>query len=131
MKEKTPTLRNRIVTLRMNANEFETLEKNRTKTTEKTNSAYLRKLALNMPVTVRTRNASVDDLRNELVRLRRELNSIGNNLNQAVHKLHTLKMIPEFRSWCRQHETTRQQISIQTEKIFLTLQKATDQWWQE
>jgi len=131
MKEKTLQLRERIVTLRMNANEFETLEKCRKKTTEKTNSAYLRKLALNQPVTIRTRNASVDDLRNELVQLRRELNSIGNNLNQVVHKLHTLKMIPEFRSWCQQYDTTRQQISIQTEKIFLTLQKATDQWWQE
>ena len=30
---------------------------------------------------------------------KKELNAIGNNFNQAVHKLHLLDKIPEFRVW--------------------------------
>lgn len=33
------------------------------------------------------------------MKLRNELNGIGNNINQAVKKLHTLHQVSEFRDW--------------------------------
>jgi hypothetical protein len=36
------------------------------------------------------RNASMDELMNELIKLRKDLNGLANNFNQMVHKLHTL-----------------------------------------
>jgi len=36
--------------------------------------------------------------------LKRELNGIGNNFNQAVHKLHLLDKIPEFRAWIQHYD---------------------------
>ncbi len=45
------------------------------------------------------RNKSLDDFMAEMIVLRKQLNAIGNNQNQAVKKLHTLHQIPEFRNW--------------------------------
>jgi hypothetical protein len=40
----------------------------------------------------------------EMMQLRTELNSIGNNFNQVVKKLHTLGQIAEFRNWIITYE---------------------------
>jgi hypothetical protein len=31
--------------------------------------------------------------------LRKELNAVGGNFNQAVHSLHTLHIVPEIQHW--------------------------------
>lgn len=85
--------------IRMNKTEHEKLLKLRKKTIEKNNSTYIRKMALAEPLTVLYRNQSIDDFLAEMLLLKRELQAIGNNFNQAVHKLHTLDKIPEFRKW--------------------------------
>ncbi|WP_026751872.1 hypothetical protein [Sediminibacterium sp. C3] len=123
-------IRNKIITLRINEDEFSTLVKNRQKTTEKTNSNYLRKLALHKAVTIKTRNTSMDELSAELILLRKEINHIGNNFNQAVHKLHTLDKIPEFRVWVTVYDKTRQDVQAVTEKLCNQIQKWSDQWLQ-
>lgn len=123
-------IRNKIITLRMNEDEISLLVKNRQKTTEKTNSNYLRKLALHKAVTIKTRNISIDELSAELILLRKEINHIGNNFNQAVHKLHTLDKIPEFRAWVTVYEKTRQDVLVVSEKLNRKIQKWSDQWLQ-
>lgn len=123
-------IRNKIITLRMNEDEFSTLVKNRQKTTEKTNSNYLRKLALHKAVTVKTRNTSMDELSAELILLRKEINHIGNNFNQAVHKLHTLDKIPEFRVWVTVYEKTRQDVQAVAVKLCTEIKKWSDKWLQ-
>ena len=123
-------IRNKIITLRINEDEFSTLVKNSQKTTEKTNSNYLRKLALHKAVTIKTRNTSMDELSAELILLRKEINHIGNNFNQAVHKLHTLDKIPEFRVWVTVYDKTRQDVQAVTEKLCNQIQKWSDQWLQ-
>ena len=100
----------------------------RQKTTEKTNSNYLRKLALHKPVTVKTRNVSIDELSGEIIRMRKEINYIGHNFNQAVHKLHTLEKIPEFRHWVQQYDQTRVQLKIMAEQTFTELIRRTQIW---
>jgi hypothetical protein len=128
MKKNEQLVRNKLVPIRMNEEEFKTLEQNRKKTTEKTNSNYLRKLALRKPLTALTRNASMDDFTMELVRLRKELNHIGVNFNQAVHKLHTLERIPEFRQWIISYEQTRTQIIRSVETIFTFIGERIEKW---
>ena len=114
MKKDTSAVRNKWVTVRMNKTEFELLEKFRRRTTEKTNSNYLRKLALNEPITKLTRNQSLDEATAAIIQLKKEINYIGHNLNQAVHKLHTLDKIAEFRAWAINYETTSEYIKSQT-----------------
>jgi uncharacterized protein YukE len=126
--EKERNIRNRWVNLRMTSQEFNQLEYNRKKTTERTNSEYIRKLALNLPITVRTRNASLDDFTEEMIQLRKQLSAIGHNVNQAVRKLHTLKMIPEFRQWIQNYEHTHQQIHATLNTLSSTIEKNNSQW---
>lgn len=121
--EKTRKLRDRWVNVRMNQEEYEKLETNRKKTTERNNSDYIRKIAFDQPVKILTRDASQDALTNEIIRLRKELNAVGQNLNQAVRKLHTLKMIPEFRNWIAEYELTRKKIAATAEIICTTITK--------
>jgi hypothetical protein len=99
MKKQESEVRNKMVVVRMYESEINQLTKFQQKTTEKDTSAYLRKLALKKPVTVKYRNERADDFLLDMLNLKKELNTIGNNFNQAVHKLHLLDKIPEFRVW--------------------------------
>lgn len=123
MEKKERKVRNHWVNVRMNEEEFTTLENNRKKTTERTNSNYLRKIATNEPVKMLMRNASQDDFTTEIIQLRKELNAIGQNFNQAVRKLHTLKMIPEFRTWIQTYEQTRREILSRADNICSSIEK--------
>lgn len=117
MKEKEHKIRDHWVNVRMTQKEFQQLEANRKKSTCRTNSDYLRQIATNQPVKILTRDASLDAFTAEIIFLRKELNALGQNFNQAVRKLHTLKMVPEFRSWIILYEKTRVDIVTHTESI--------------
>jgi argonaute-like protein implicated in RNA metabolism and viral defense len=77
------------VWLRFYPDEFEKLSESEKKTTCSDLSDYLRRVLLNKPITGYIRNKSLDEFTEEMMLLRKELNHIGNNFNQAVKKLHT------------------------------------------
>jgi len=131
MKKDTSAVRNKWVTVRMNKTEFELLEKFRRRTTEKTNSNYLRKLALHEPITKLSRNQSLDEATAAIIQLKKEINYIGHNLNQAVHKLHTLDKIAEFRAWAMQFDATHEHIKTQTTNLLIHAYKILSQWSQK
>lgn len=91
--------RTRIIGLRLTSKEYELIEKKFRQSTANKLSEFVRHVLFNKPITVYQRNQSLDDFMAEMIRLRNELNSLGNNFNQAVKKLHTLQQIPEFKSW--------------------------------
>ena len=115
----------------MNTAEYQQLEKNWKKSTEKSNSNYLRKLALHEPITVLIRNQSIDDLTEAMIGIKKEINFIGHNLNQVVHKLHALDRIPEFRTWAIQYEITRERIQAEITKLLLHCHQMLSQWSQK
>jgi len=123
-------LKTRKVTVRFTQKEYTKLEAKFRKTTSPQLSHYVRNVILEKPVTVKYRNESLDVLMEELIILKQELNAIGNNFNQAVKKLHILKMIPEFRNWIVGNEMINQQIKIQTEKIEQQVDQLSDKWLQ-
>lgn len=131
MRKQANEVRKKMVVLRMNTAEFEQLEKFRNQTTERNTSNYLRKLALQKPVTVKYRNQSADDFLKEMLLLKKELNAIGNNFNQAVHKLHLLDKIPEFRFWVTHYEGLQQAVANKVEEIKLKVAKLYEQWSQK
>lgn len=128
MKKEATAVRNKMIVVRMNEAEFTTFTGLQKKTTEKYASNYIRKLLLQQPVTVLHRNASADDFLKEMVLLRKELNAIGNNYNQAVKKLHTLDKIPEFRLWLQQHEALKQLFFNKVDEIKKHIGLVHEQW---
>lgn len=131
MKKEDSIVRNRIIQARMNDDEFGRFQTHRKKSGEKKDSTYLRKVALHEPVTILYRNGSADDFLLESIRLKRELNAIGNNFNQAVHKLHILDRIPEFRNWIAENEKTRDRFMVKVDEILTRLYEIHKKWSQE
>ena len=62
-----------------------------------------------------------DDFLISMSELKRELNGIGNNFNQAVHKLHLLDKIPEFRVWVQQYDGVQKLLTVKIEEIKLRM----------
>jgi len=131
MKKSENEVRSKMVVVRMNEAEINQLTKLQQKTTEKDTSSYLRKVALQKPITVKYRNESADDFLLDMLNLKKELNAIGNNFNQAVHKLHILDKIPEFRAWVQQYDGLQKVLIGKVEEIKLRMNQLYEQWLQK
>ena len=131
MKKQENEVRNKMVVVRMNNTEYEKVENLRKKTTERYLSSYVRKLSLEKPVTIKYRNQSADDFLKEMLGLKKELNGIGNNFNQAVHKLHLLDKIPEFRVWVNQYDGLQKSLVSKVEEIKLKVSQLYEEWLQK
>jgi hypothetical protein len=66
----------------------------------------------------------------EMILLRNELSSIGNNFNQAVKKLHTLDQITEFKNWIITYEVEKKILFNKVEEIKNRINKIADEWLQ-
>jgi hypothetical protein len=122
--------RTRIVGLRFTPEEFKKIECKWKASTCRKLSDYIRKHLSNKPVTTYYRNQSLDEFVLEIIALRRELNALGNNFNQAVKKLHTLQQIPEFKAWIISHELEKKNLFNKVEEIKNHFQKISEKWLQ-
>lgn len=66
----------------------------------------------------------------EMMLLRNELNSVGNNFNQAVKKLNSLQQIAEFRSWIITYELEKKTLLNKVDEIKNRINKIADEWLQ-
>lgn len=131
MKKEASEVRNIFVKVRMNKQELEEVKKNQLKTTEQNLSNYIRKVSMQKPVIVKYRNQSADDFLKDMLLLKKELSAVGNNFNQAVHKLHLLDKIPEFRSWILQYDAMQKSLVAKVEEIKLRMNQLYEQWLQK
>jgi hypothetical protein len=129
MKEKEEN-KSRIIGLRLSPKEYAQVQKKSQKSTPYKLSEYVRRRLFEKPFTVYHRNQSLDELMVELIELRKEMNGIGNNFNQAVKKLHTLSQIPEFRSWLLTWELDQKILFGKVEEIRKMIDKISDVWLQ-
>jgi len=130
MMERENSNRTRKITLRLTTEEYAKIEQKYKASTCRKLSDYLRRQLLDKSITITYRNESFDDFTEETTLLRKELNAIGNNLNQAVKKLHTLQQIPEFRVWIISFEIDKKIINDKIESIKNHTSKITDKWLQ-
>lgn len=128
--EQANTNRTRIIGLRLTPKEYEQIEKKYKASTCRKLSDYVRRSIFEKPIVTTYRNQSLDDSMTEMMRLRNELNSIGNNFNQAVKKLYTLHQITEFTSWLTAYETEKNTLLIKVEEIKNHIEKIGEKWLQ-
>ena len=131
MKKKDEDVRSIIVKIRMNDAEKKLLQKLRKESIERNLSNYARKVLLQKPVIITHHNQSADDFLKDMIALKKELNAIGNNFNQAVKKLHTLDKIPQFREWVAGYDSTRKTLLSYTEMINDRVAQLYEQWSQK
>lgn len=128
--EEKKTGRKRTIGLRLTSDEYGLLEKNWKRSTIRKLSEYVRRILFGKAVTVYTRNQSLDELVAELVLLRKELNAIGVNFNQAVHRLHTLDHLPQMQHWLVGFERDRDLLFEKVEEIKSKVNSIAEQWLQ-
>ncbi|MBS1666306.1 MAG: plasmid mobilization relaxosome protein MobC [Bacteroidetes bacterium] len=131
MKKKETEVRKIILKIRMNEEELKLVKKQQQKSTERNVSAYVREVAMQKPVLINYRNQSADDFLKDMLVLKKELNGIGNNFNQVVHKLHILDKIPEFRVWVSHYETLHQSLIGKIDEIKLRMNQLYEEWLQK
>ena len=131
MKKQENEVRKIFIKIRMNAEELKQVKKKQQQTTERSLSEYIRKVSMQNPVTVKYRNQSADDFLKQMLELKKELNGIGNNFNQVVHKLHILDKIPEFRAWVNHYDGLHQLLVSKVEEIKLRMNELYEQWLQK
>lgn len=124
-------IRSLVIKFRISAEEKKKLKELQKKTTERSLSNYLRKTALREPVCIRYRNDSADDFLRDMLDLKKQLSGVGNNFNQAVHKLHTLDRIPDFRHWIQATELLHKQVVQSIENIRSRINQLYEQWLQK
>jgi len=130
MMEKENSNRTRIVGLRFTPQEFLKIERKWKASTCRKLSDYIRKHLFDKPITTNYRNQSLDEFMSEMIRLRTELNGIGNNFNQAVKKLHTLQQISDFKEWIIRSELEKKILLNKVEEIKKNIQKMAEKWLQ-
>lgn len=122
--------RTKILNLRLTEAEYKLLHERFGKTVKRKFSDYARAALLNKPVVMGYRDLSMDALIGEFAQLRKDLNGIANNVNQSVHKLHTMDDKRELATWLnlfeRQHARTTQHI----EDIRVLVGKMAEKWLQ-
>jgi len=122
--------RSKWLHIRVTPDEYEKINTRCSKTTCRMVSDYCRKILFSKSITVYRRNQSLDEFMEEMILLRRELNAIGNNFNQAVRKLHTLEECSQFNTWILFQESRQKKLLNHIESIQQTINKISDQWLQ-
>lgn len=128
--KKEKSKRSRWVNVRFTPEEYLKLNRQCQKTTSRTLSRYIRDRLFNEPVVTTYRNASLDELMEELGQLKDELNHIGTNYNQAVKKLNSLWRIEGFKEWIAKNEKDKQVLFRKIEALDHLLQKMAGIWLQ-
>ena len=117
--------------MRFKPDEYNKVNTSFKSTTKKKLSEYIRFVLLEKPVTVYTRDQSLDELMAELVRLRNELSAIGSNFNQLVRRLHTMSHSHELREWIQLNEKNKENFFEKMNEINQKISQMSDKWLQE
>jgi hypothetical protein len=92
---------------------------------------YARKVLLKEPVKIFYRNKTADEFLSQMILLKNELNAIGKNINQAVHKLHTFDHVADIKSWAIVNEASNNILFQKVNQIEEKLQQIYDLWSQK
>jgi hypothetical protein len=120
----------RIIGLRLTGDEYTLLESRWKKSTVVKLSEYVRRVLFGKMITVYNRNQSLDEFMAEMILLRKELNAIGVNFNQAVHRLHTLDHLPQMQGWLQRFERDKDLFFNKADEIRLKINSISTQWLQ-
>jgi hypothetical protein len=131
MKTKKKSNLTKRVTIRFSPDEYDKIYKSYTRTTKRRLSDYFRFIMLDKPITVYTRNQSLDNFLTELVLLKNELRAVGNNLNQVVKKLNSMESFPEVRMWQLNHEKRIRDYMEKVNEINSRISQISEQWLPE
>jgi len=123
--------RTKWITIRMSEDEHQAAEALCRQTTCQSLSEYARKTVLGKPIIMKYHDASMDEFIDLMIELKDELKAIGNNFNQVVRRLHSLKTLPELQQWILVNEQEKTRIFRLIETISTNINEAKKLWSRE
>lgn len=123
--------RTRRITLRFTPEEYKIIYSRFEKSMFRKMSEYNRSALLQKPVTITYRDRSMDEVLEELILLRKELNYIGNNFNQVVYKLNSVMGMPDAELWQDMLIVLRDQLEPSMKQIKEKLNNYSELWSQK
>lgn len=120
--------RSKRINLRLTEEEFSAIERKLKSSIHNHLSSYLRKVILEKPIIIKTRDQSLDDFMKELILLRTELNAVGNNFNQIVKKINSVSEPGEFVYWLRIADDFQKQLIERVGKIQIRIDLFSEKW---
>jgi len=131
MMKETKKIRSKWLTIRLNEDEEKKLNQLYSRTTSNALSEYARDVLLREPLNILYRNQTADEFLEEMILLKKELNAIGNNFNQAVHKLHTIDHDSQIKAWAILNEASKKLFMKKVDEIRERLNQIYEQWSQK
>jgi hypothetical protein len=129
--EKQAENRSHRLIVRFKPTEFELIEKRFKKTMFRKLSEYTRNVLLEKNITVTYRDKAMDEVLEELILLRRELNAIGNNLNQAMRQINSAHGDADARLWANLLTTVTSKLEPAIQQIKERMNHYADIWSQK
>ncbi|WP_288878828.1 plasmid mobilization protein [Pedobacter panaciterrae] len=126
--EEQKKIRDKWLHLRLDETEYQLLLKQFRKTTEPHLSKYARKILLGQPMIGKLRNESLQEIIFTLSKLQKDLNGIGNNYNQMVHKLHLASNAAHVKIWMDAYEKERENMEQSIRIIRDYIEKTAEKW---
>ena len=130
MKERKKA-RSKWLTIRLDEEEENKINRFYRLNTSTSLSEYARDVLLKEPITILYRNQTADEFLAEMILLKKELNAIGNNFNQVVHRLHTLDHIADIKSWLILNERSKELFMKKADEIKEKMNQIYEQWLQK
>ncbi|MGY3211800.1 plasmid mobilization protein [Mucilaginibacter sp. HD30] len=121
----------RVLLTRFKQAEYDQLNKRFKNTRFRKLSEYVRSILLNKPVTVNYRDKAMDDVLEEMILLRQELNAIGNNLNQAMRSINSAHGNADTRLWMNLLGVINTKLEPSISKIKERMDQYADIWSQK
>jgi hypothetical protein len=123
--------RTKWLTIRMSEEEYQAVEALSRQAMRQTLSEYARKTVLGKPIIMKYHDESMDKFIDRMIELKDELKSIGNNFNQVVRRLHSLKNLPDLQQWILVNEQEKTRIFRLIETISTNINEAKKVWSRE
>jgi hypothetical protein len=117
--------------LRFTPEEYQLLETRFKKTPFRKLSEYMRDVLLEKPVTVNYRDKAMDDVLEEMIMLRQELNAIGNNLNQAMRNINSTHGNADAKLWMNLLSVINNKLEPSIKQIKERMNQYADIWSQK
>lgn len=127
MKEVNPYSKTKWVHIRLTHAEHKIITDKRARSTCRNLSQYIRNVIFDRPIVATYRNRSQDDMTQQLSVLNRELNAMGNNLNQITKRLHTIQT-SEDSSWGSQFSIQSGAIMLKIAEVKEMVHKIAERW---
>lgn len=120
--------RTKWLTLRLTSEEHQKIKDLAARTVCPTTSEFVRRVLLQEPIHFFYRDQSLDEFLTDMAQLRVELGRLGNNFNQAVHRLHMLHNVPDIQQWLLLNESDKTQLFRHIETISNKLNDSYKLW---